>query len=1290
MFITENDKRALRESGLFDTSWYLHQNPEVNILGMDPLEHYLWLGLRLGRNPGPGFDSQHYLHCYQDVAKKNMNPLLHYLRHGRTEGREPLPLPGKPFSKRQVAQEKAAVTRHPGLQQIRKNRPVVLLCSHVAGDKLFGSERSLLDMLVALKDLDFNVVVTLPGSRNAEYLERLQERSIAVYDFPYGWWREGSVIDETAVACFARIIADENVQVVHSNTIVLREPLVAAQRMGVRRIIHVRELIRQDAALLEMIGESADDIIKQVWDRCDMLIANSQATMSNYATHERESALVYNTVDFETLSELKSPDFQGVLRVGLISSNLPKKGIADLADIARKLAHTNPRLRFCLIGPENEHVAELSRQIDSGELPPSLRILGYRSRPVEAIAEVDIVVSLSHFQESFGRTVLEGMAAGRPVLVYDHGAPPELVEDGKTGVIVPVRDIDAAAAALARLDSDRAALVRMGQAARAVSQARFGREAYLAQMRCAYDGLLEDPASTAPKMTLPARRDMTQTSREHLKIAYFCWHFPVPSETFVLNELRLLRAAGADVRVFCKQSPHADFHPDFDIEWERVRDADHLAERLKQTERNIVHAHFVYPTVTDMVWPACQNAGIPFTCIAHAQDIFRTVNAARNRVDEFSRDPLCRAVFTLSQFHRNYLLDHGVPAEKLIINSNCIDPDLFADGKTIDRPKRRQRRICAVSRFTEKKGLDRLIRSGKLLEEDNITIDIYGYGELEDDYRRIIAENSIHNVNLRGAIKSRDALLEVFRTHDLFACPSVRAKDGDMDGIPTTLMEAMAAGLPVLTTDVAGIPELVTDGLTGLVAEATPQALADAIRDFYAMPESAVESLVLNAEARLRRNHNGPDLVEALLRVWNHETVDLMIVSWNNLPQTSEVIRRLYRNTALPFHLIICDNGSDAPALAHLLQVYADHDNVTLVLNRDNAFVGPGTNICLAHGQSDYAIYVCGKEGMTTQHGWEKLLINYMNAHPDIGLGGTLCYSPSYLTGRDYPSGQKLWENFRNKDFALDNPDRIFSHVQGGFFVLRRRMIEQIGGFSNDVPHGSTDVEFSYYVESTGWKLGEVPGMISLFNKTRPGLIHRIDETMGALHPPMLEDLPMLDAIAAGEVDHCNLCGRSSVSFHEVRHAAICPKCGSDRRSRSIFRSLAESVLLYRRLPALAVGLPVELTDFWMAQFQGRTLAHEEIAIQLRQDGKTDIRDARLDLALLNDDGQGISDALLVEAARVLKPGATLLVAGADAPEAQSARLVMQGFAQPKIRRFASAVSHYDWRAVIEARRAAT
>ena len=87
----QRDIEQLSQSGLVEEAWYLSSFPDVAALGLGAIEHYLRIGARLGRNPGPAFDTAYYLAENPDVATAGVNPLLHYVRYGRKEGRR-----GKP------------------------------------------------------------------------------------------------------------------------------------------------------------------------------------------------------------------------------------------------------------------------------------------------------------------------------------------------------------------------------------------------------------------------------------------------------------------------------------------------------------------------------------------------------------------------------------------------------------------------------------------------------------------------------------------------------------------------------------------------------------------------------------------------------------------------------------------------------------------------------------------------------------------------------------------------------------------------------------------------------------------------------------------------------------------------------------------------------------------------------------------------------------------------------------------------------------------------------------------
>jgi len=1291
------DYYVIKTSRLFDEDFYLAKNEDVLNADIDPLIHYVKFGGLEGRNPSAFFDGNLYLNSNPDVKMANINPLVHYIRYGRTEQRYPA---GATFINNNNVEETDLFKKEfgaklsteyelnilnikikKGQQSKTKGKLSILLVGHALSEETFGGELSFLDTINALNELGYNVFVTLPNARNQKYIDRVLEKSVAIYVFEYTQWTANHSVSQATINIFLKIIVNRCIDIVHVNTIMIREPLLASRLVNIPSILHLRELISHDEHLCKIIGENPNAIIRFVKSNADYLIANSEATASCFLTPNR-LFVVPNTVDVNLFKKIPKINIGKSLRVGLISSNLPKKGIFDFIAIAKILEKKSHDINLIFIGPLTPDIREIKKKILNGELPGNIKIIGYKNNPVLAIAEVDIVVNLSHFKESFGRTVLESMAGGRPVIVYDWGALPELVVDGHTGYIVPFQDVGAVAERITKFNENRVELVTMGKSAQVRADSIYSQTKYLQAMRNAYDSILKKTIRrTAGVSVIKARNIPTNIPRNKLKIAYFCWHFPVQSETFVLNELRILREQNIDVIVFCKHSPNKNFKPDFDIKWKQVRDVNEFVNSLIQTGRNIIHGHFVYPTVTDMVWPAAEKAKIHFTCIAHAQDIFRYNNANLNRIGEFSKSAWCKKIFTLSRFHREYLINQSVPAEKIAINPNAIDPDLFVEGKVKVRSARTLRSICSVARFVEKKGIENLVRAGKLLAAEGITINIYGYGPLEELYRKILKEQKITNVMIHGPVEGRKALLKIFRQHDLFVCPSVRALDGDMDGLPTTLMESMASGLPVLTTQIGGIPDLVKNGVTGLICDIpTPKALAEKIRDFYSMSDTEVEAIIEDAEAFLRRNYHGKELVETLLCFWGNKTIDLAIVTFNNQSETSEVIRRLYEYTKLPFHLIICDNGSNPIALAKLLEISQKQENITLILNNKNIFVGPGTNICIEHGSSEYIIYVCGKEGFTTQFNWDTSFTNFMNNNPDVGLAGTLGFSPSYLYGKDYSSGISIFEKFRGKDFAKLNHNRIFKHVQGGFFVIRRKAHEEIGGFSNEVPHNYTDVEYSYHMENSGWNLGEIPEIMSLYKKTRPELKNRVNEKHVALHPPRLSDLPWLDRIAKEKVRQCNICGHDAKSFKGGDALAVCANCGSTKRGRTIYRILAESVLLNRRLPALGINIPQELHEFWSTQFQGKNLTYKLFINLLLNYGKLEYKTGGMDLIFLNTSLESVKlqESITTEISRLLRSGGELYVPANTSQSRMRNLLIKNGFSYVRQIRFSSVVTRFD------------
>lgn len=403
---------------------------------------------------------------------------------------------------------------HGGEKERFAGAPTVLLCAHISGHQLFGGERSFLDVLDAMARMHLNVVVTLPSGNNAAYVKEVRERSLGVHVFPYPQWVQDRPADEALTLVFADIIVQHDIDLVHANTIVLLEPLLAAKRMGRRSLVHSRELITLDESLRERIGLSSQEIIRRVFGSCDYVIGNSLATAAAFR-REGRTFYVNNAVRPEDL-DLRNMVGRTV-RFAVVSSNIPKKGVADFLEVAKLCDGRVDNAQFLVIGPENRQVEEWKEAQKRGQIPASVQFLGYRDTPRQAMVEAHVVLNLSSFAESFGRTVAEAQAARRPVIAYEWGALPELIEHGVTGFLAPYRDTQAVADLVIELCRNPGQIAKMGEKGRAAMQAGFTLDALHRRLLAAYEVIFQrplDPASlpvsaVAASAARPVQRGLT-------------------------------------------------------------------------------------------------------------------------------------------------------------------------------------------------------------------------------------------------------------------------------------------------------------------------------------------------------------------------------------------------------------------------------------------------------------------------------------------------------------------------------------------------------------------------------------------------------------------------------------------------------------------------------------------------------------------------------------------------------------------------------------------------------------
>ncbi len=438
----ETDYDILTNSPLFDSDWYRLAHADVLAADVNPVRHYLAGGAREDRDTGPDFATGAYkiAHDLPDDAV----PLLHWHKTGQAAGAAPLP------------------AFDGALADAPANRARVLVFAHAAGPALFGAERSLLDVIARMVKRGFVPVVVLPSLRNRDYLDRLRAITARIEVLPqlprHGW---RTPLPQTVALARALIRRYAPAQV-HVNTLVQDVPLVAARAEGVESILHIREMPHEDATLCRALATTPDRLRAQIMEQADRFIVNSPL-LAGWLDAPTRTQIRPNAVN-PALFDL--PFRPGkTLNVALISSNVLKKGVADLIQIAREVETAGRPVRFLLIGPPTQDLHLLR------PWPDNIDFRGYSATPLKAIAQADVVVNLSHFTESFGRTVMEAMAAARPVITYDRGTPAVLVKSGETGFVVPADDTGAVARAVLAFEAARGQLIAMGRAGRARARA---------------------------------------------------------------------------------------------------------------------------------------------------------------------------------------------------------------------------------------------------------------------------------------------------------------------------------------------------------------------------------------------------------------------------------------------------------------------------------------------------------------------------------------------------------------------------------------------------------------------------------------------------------------------------------------------------------------------------------------------------------------------------------------------------------------------------------------------------
>ncbi len=260
--------------------------------------------------------------------------------------------------------------------------------------------------------------------------------------------------------------------------------------------------------------------------------------------------------------------------------------------------------------------------------------------------------------------------------------------------------------------------------------------------------------------------------------------------------------------------------------WRRFLQAAYLADLLASTDIEHLHAHFARGA-TRITMLTSMLSGLPYSFTAHARDVYVTDH-------KLLREKIAGAEFVIACAGANQrYLQHLVGPEqqgKIKLAYHGVDLDTFRAGEPTATAG--PATVLAVGRLVPKKGLRYLVEAIAALQSRGFDLRcvIVGEGPERAPLERLIETLGLRDVVRLAGARSREELIEIYQQATVFALPCTVLEDGDRDGVPNVLLEAMAVGLPVVSCAVAGVPELVESGDNGLlVAERNTIELAAAI-----------------------------------------------------------------------------------------------------------------------------------------------------------------------------------------------------------------------------------------------------------------------------------------------------------------------------------------------------------------------------------------------------------------------------------------------------------------------------
>jgi glycosyltransferase involved in cell wall biosynthesis len=560
--------------------------------------------------------------------------------------------------------------------------------------------------------------------------------------------------------------------------------------------------------------------------RADSVICSSDYVREQFLADWKHKSITITPGADETIfkpARVSKTAGSTLLFIGKFGPSYRHKGLGDAISAVAKLKPSHPQIQLLVIGDGDvDYYLSMARALG---VESNLDFKGtLDQKQIAALCHTADLLVHPSTNDSFPMVIVEAMAAGLPVVSTRVGGIPTLIQEGKTGLLVPAGRPTALANAVDQILSDRGYAATLGRAGRKLVMAGLTWSQKTARTNELFERAL-----------LPHICQVT---------AYYPPH--IGGVEKVVQELsRMLTVNGYSVDVLTSNSGARrapDHTPAAEPEGLGVQSLQSFeilhtpvmrglfTRLLRQPHRTVVHLHIAQALVPEVTWLAAKLRRLPLVSHFHldvepssplGELIFRPYKRIFLRFVLRHSD---RVIFLTSEQRTAMTKKYGLdPARTFVMPNGVSDEYFLPERKDFHSPLR----LLFVGRLAVQKRPERIIAA--MAELPNAHLDVVGEGEDRRRLSHLVAVKKLKNVTFQGA-KFGDELRAIYRDSDVFVLPS------DREGMPLVLLEAMAASLPVVGSDVPGIRELVK-GTGLLVEDPDPENFARALAPLATQPQ---------------------------------------------------------------------------------------------------------------------------------------------------------------------------------------------------------------------------------------------------------------------------------------------------------------------------------------------------------------------------------------------------------------------------------------------------------------------